>query len=69
MMCGKLLPSEYILEKMKTQNSLVYKESLERDRIFFVLKYQFVVFSYVYLKKKNRGEIKQNEYLFSISLK
>ena len=36
MMRGKSPPSEIILEKIKSNNSLVFEDNLEREIIFFI---------------------------------
>ena len=51
MMRGKSPPSEYVLEKIKSNNSLGFNEGLEREIIAFSVKMSFVVFIQVYLNK------------------
>ena len=51
MMRMKSRPSEHILEKIKSINSLGLKEDLEREIISFLSKYHFVVFIHIYFDK------------------
>ena len=54
MMRGNSPPSEYVLEKIKSNNSLYFAESLNREIIylFFV---EIVVFIHVYLISNDKN--------------
>ena len=48
---GKSPPSEHVLEKIKSNKSLGFKDVLEREIIFFWSKYPIFVFLHVYFNK------------------
>ena len=63
MICGKSPPSEYILEKIKSNNSLVFKEDFERKIFHFCQN----IFFFTHIKK-DRTNIEQTKSLFPIRL-
>ena len=63
MIRGKSLPSELILEKIRSNNSLRFLiKNLERDIIPFLSKYYFVLFLQVYFNQKRKT--KQNKFIY-----
>ena len=51
LMRRKSPPLEHVLEKIKSNNSLGFKEDMEREIIYVLSKYQFVAFIPVYFNK------------------
>ena len=57
MMRGKSPPSEHVLQKNKSSNSLGFKDDLEGSSIPFFVKYRFVVFIHLYLVRQKTQQI------------
>ena len=66
MTCGKSPPSDLILEKIKSNNSQVFKENLERELSSFLSKLHFVVFLHVYFSKQGKTQQSKSLYFNNI---
>ena len=61
MMRGKSQPSEDLLEKIKSNNSLGFKEDVEREKISFLTKIIILSYLFTYILI-NRTKTQQNRF-------